>query len=153
MNRRLARSKNNKVLAGVCGGIAEYFNVDPTIIRLGFVIAGFFGGTGFIAYIVALFVMPEGEGYKPDSFYNDDNGFNMEYESEKDFSQVMGDSENTFKHDPERNKTFIGVCLIILGVIFLGKQFLSWFDFRFVVPIILIAIGSLVIFKGGRRMS
>jgi phage shock protein C len=53
------RSRTNRRLAGVCGGIAEYFNVDPTLVRVGFVLGTLFtGGTGFLAYIVLWIVMP-----------------------------------------------------------------------------------------------
>lgn len=58
-NKKLYRSKTNKKLAGVCAGLAEYFNVDPTIIRLAWVLATLFVGCGILAYIIALIVMPE----------------------------------------------------------------------------------------------
>lgn len=50
---------NNKKVCGVCGGIAEYFGIDPTIIRLLWAILIFAFGTGIVAYIVAAFVIPE----------------------------------------------------------------------------------------------
>lgn len=56
--KRLHRSVNQKMLCGVCGGLAEYFNVDPTILRLLFVLFGF-TGTGIFAYIVAAIIIPE----------------------------------------------------------------------------------------------
>lgn len=59
MNKRLYRSKNEKKIAGVCGGMAEYFNIDPTIIRLAWVIFGLTFGTGILAYIICAFVIPE----------------------------------------------------------------------------------------------
>lgn len=59
MEKKLFRSKINKKLCGVCGGIAEYFNMDPTIVRLIWVLAVFFAGCGILAYIIAAFVMPE----------------------------------------------------------------------------------------------
>ena len=56
--KKLVRSKNNRMICGVCGGIGEYLNVDPTIIRLLAVILGF-SGTGIFAYIVAAIIMPD----------------------------------------------------------------------------------------------
>jgi phage shock protein C len=56
--RRLTRSRRDRKIAGVCGGIAEYLDVDPTLIRLIAVIA-LFCGAGFFAYIVAWIVLPE----------------------------------------------------------------------------------------------
>ena len=57
--KRLFRSDTNKVFAGVCGGLGEYFNIDPTIIRVIAVIAMFGFGTGFLAYIILWLVMPQ----------------------------------------------------------------------------------------------
>lgn len=57
--KRLYKSSTNRVLCGVCGGIGEYFNIDPTIIRLIFVIFVFGVGSGLLAYIVAAIIMPE----------------------------------------------------------------------------------------------
>lgn len=59
MEKRLYRSRNQRMLAGVCGGIAEYFNVDPTLIRLGWVIFGVMGGAGLLAYIIAALIIPQ----------------------------------------------------------------------------------------------
>lgn len=56
--KRLFKSSENRVLCGVCGGIGEYFNVDPTIIRLIWVLVAC-TGTGIIAYIIAAIIMPE----------------------------------------------------------------------------------------------
>lgn len=56
--KRLDRSKDNRVLCGVCGGIGDYLNVDPTIIRLLCLLLGF-TGSGLIAYIVAAVIIPE----------------------------------------------------------------------------------------------
>ena len=55
--KRLTKS-NDRMSAGVCGGLAEYFNVDPTLVRLLFVIFGLAGGPGLLVYIVLALVMP-----------------------------------------------------------------------------------------------
>lgn len=58
MQKRLTRDMNNKMIAGVCSGIARYFNIDPVIIRLLWVVAIFFFGTGFLFYILCAIIMP-----------------------------------------------------------------------------------------------
>lgn len=58
MQRRLFRSEVNKKLGGVCGGIGEYFNIDPTMIRLGWAVLSLLWGIGILAYIVAWIVIP-----------------------------------------------------------------------------------------------
>ncbi len=58
--KRLYRSKNDRMLCGVCAGVAEYFHIDPTLIRLGYVLftcAGF--GTGVLGYFIAAVVIPD----------------------------------------------------------------------------------------------
>ena len=58
MEKRLYKSNTDKKLDGVCAGIANYFNVDPTLIRLAWVIFTLAGGCGLIAYIIAAIIMP-----------------------------------------------------------------------------------------------
>ncbi|MCL2701981.1 MAG: PspC domain-containing protein [Defluviitaleaceae bacterium] len=66
MKKQLYKSSTNKKVAGVCGGIAEYFNIDATIVRLIAVCAVIFAGSGLLAYIICALVMPNApEGYYP----------------------------------------------------------------------------------------
>ena len=58
MDIRLYKSNENKMIDGVCGGIAEYFDIDPTLIRLGWVVFCALGGSGIIAYIIAAIIIP-----------------------------------------------------------------------------------------------
>jgi phage shock protein C len=57
--KRLKRSVSDKMLAGVCGGLADYFEVDPTIVRLIFVLALLIGGTGVLAYLIMWIIVPK----------------------------------------------------------------------------------------------
>lgn len=59
MKKRLHRSNENKVIVGVCGGIAEYFDMDPTLIRLAWILFCALGGSGVLAYIIAAIIIPE----------------------------------------------------------------------------------------------
>jgi phage shock protein C len=56
--RRLYRSRNERMIAGVCGGLGEYLHTDPTLIRLLFVLFALAGGPGIIAYLVLMIVVP-----------------------------------------------------------------------------------------------
>lgn len=58
MEKKLYKSRTDKKLDGVCGGIAEYMNVDSTIVRLAWVLFTLAGGAGFIAYLIAALVIP-----------------------------------------------------------------------------------------------
>ncbi|EET62353.1 hypothetical protein BRYFOR_05386 [Marvinbryantia formatexigens DSM 14469] len=56
--KRLYKSSDDKMLCGVCGGIARYFNIDSTLVRLIFAILGITGGSGVLAYIIAVIIIP-----------------------------------------------------------------------------------------------
>ena len=56
--KRLVKSNQNRLICGVCGGIAQYFNLDPTVIRLAWVVFCLAGGSGVLGYIIAAIVMP-----------------------------------------------------------------------------------------------
>lgn len=58
MEKRLYRINEGKIIAGVCGGIAEYFNIDPTVVRLVWALLCCFAGGGVLAYIIAAFIIP-----------------------------------------------------------------------------------------------
>lgn len=62
MTKKITKSKDNKVIAGVCGGLGEYFDIDPVIVRLAFVLFVIMGGGGFLGYLIAALIIPEGEG-------------------------------------------------------------------------------------------
>jgi phage shock protein C len=57
--RKLYRSRSQRMLGGVCGGLAEYFNVDATLIRVLFLVLGVFGGTGLVIYVVMWIIVPD----------------------------------------------------------------------------------------------
>lgn len=57
-NKKLYRSQHDRMIGGVCGGIAEYFDIDPTIIRLAFLLLLIMGGNGLLIYIILLIIMP-----------------------------------------------------------------------------------------------
>ncbi len=59
MNKRLYKDKSNKMLCGVCSGIAKYFSIDPTLVRLGLAAFCLLGGSGILAYIVCAIVIPD----------------------------------------------------------------------------------------------
>lgn len=58
MGKRLYKSNQNKMIDGVCGGIAEYFGVDPTVVRLLWALFSLMGGSGILAYIIAAIIIP-----------------------------------------------------------------------------------------------
>lgn len=63
MKKRLFRSRDDKMISGVCGGIAEYFDVDPSLVRIATALLCVYAGSGLIIYIIASIVIPEKEVY------------------------------------------------------------------------------------------
>ncbi len=122
MEKQLYRSRNNKVLAGVCGGIAEYFDIDPSLVRI-ICFISFFTGAGVIAYIVCAVIIPEGS-------YN-----NYEIEEKKNYETSP------------KNRLILGYILVAVGVGLLAEKYFYWFDLEKFWPIILIALGASIIFK------
>lgn len=57
--KRLYRSKKDRMICGACGGIANYFNIDPTLVRLAFVLIAMGAGSGILAYIIAAIIIPD----------------------------------------------------------------------------------------------
>ncbi|MDF2684933.1 MAG: PspC protein [Clostridia bacterium] len=57
-SKKLYRAEEGKMLAGVCAGVAEYFDIDPSIVRLAWILFSLMGGSGLLAYIICIFVIP-----------------------------------------------------------------------------------------------
>lgn len=58
MKKRLYKSQNDRKIGGVCAGIAEYFDLDPTLVRIGWIVFCALGGSGILAYILCMIIMP-----------------------------------------------------------------------------------------------
>ena len=137
MKNRLYRSETDKKIAGVCGGIAEYFEIDSTIIRLIWVISVAVYGTGLLVYIIAAIIMPtKGEI---------DTKMNMHQDSNEVNEQKNGASDGNF--DKEKTRNLFGYVLIIAGAILISKRFLvlKWLSFKFLFPIVLVILGILIL--------
>ena len=149
MERKIYKSKRDRVLAGVCGGLADYFRIDVTLVRLVF-IALAFSGAGILVYIVAAIIMPEEAipGTQENDWKSRSDNYKPDY-TEEDKKAETG-WETTASPDSDRNKLLIGAALIVVGVLFLLKLILPGFDAKFFIPLVLIAIGALILLKGRR---
>jgi phage shock protein C len=133
--QRLYRSRINKVFAGVCGGMAEYFDVDPVIVRIIFVLLVFFGGSGIFLYIAAIIIIPQ-KPYSP-----------------ADFEKMPGTSSEQTQSSGSNARNWLGYVLVIAGgLILMGNlgvfDFFDHFDnvFEFVFPLLLILLGMAIIY-------
>lgn len=137
VQKKLTRSKKDKIIAGVCGGLGEYFEVDPTIIRLVFVILTIWGGVGVIIYIIAFFVLPESAEEK--AVKNE----KLEEKVEKvayDIKKNWDQRKNAIRRDE-----WFGVILILLGLLFFINNFMPKFDVGKFWPLLIIIIGFVMV--------
>ncbi len=141
MERRLYRSRKNRVVAGVAGGIGEYFDIDPVFIRVIFVLATLAGASGLLAYIVLWIVVPN------QRFDFESKAQTAEGESVMDEKKVGREYEYR-----KRNGSLTGgIVLIVLGALFLANNYLPHFDFSATWPLILVAIGVALILKSAHK--
>jgi len=148
---RLHRSRKNKVLFGVCGGLSEYLRIDVTLIRIICILA-FFTGAGFFLYLAAALIMPEDKGYTPDeSNWNTGSDNQTKSDFESGFYTDANDWGRPAKYSAEKNRVVIGAILLGLGILFLGKQFLpGLFNMKVLVPLLLIVVGGIFVLRGRR---
>jgi phage shock protein PspC (stress-responsive transcriptional regulator) len=134
---RLYRSVNDKTIGGVCGGLADYFNIDVVLIRVAFVLLLLFGGGGFLAYIVLWIVIPQ----QPMDFTAAGNS--TKNDSTTDKNTITGTEKK------KNNTSMIaGIVLILIGLIILFDRVIPYYDIIDFWPAILIFLGIMIIKPG-----
>ena len=150
MSGRLERSRANRVISGVCGGIAEYLDIDATFVRAVMVILAFPFGVGILIYFVLLFLMP-----------NPGEAMPFVRSGGTDQTSVVVDPANPSTPatprvlDPlvmERRRYGLGILLVAVGAVFLlgnvgAFRFIDW---RYIWPVVLIAVGVYFIAQRSR---
>lgn len=145
MYKKLYRSVTDKMVAGVCGGLAEYFAIDPVIVRLIFVLAVIFGGSGILAYIILWIIIPQ-KPYIITPFNTDKPKDNFDNSSSENKSDNTAFQMNAINNKPQNNRSiYAGAFLILLGGIFLLDNFVPHFHFGDFWPLILIGLGFAII--------
>jgi phage shock protein PspC (stress-responsive transcriptional regulator) len=128
--RRLERSRDDRVIAGVCGGLGEYLGVDAVLIRIAALVLVFAGGAGLLLYGIGWIAMPETE------------------ESEEGADASTGAAPAAVAIGGTSGATLLGLVFVVLGVFFLVDEiwsdFLAW---KYVSPIALIAVGAAVLVR------
>ncbi|MFR9803926.1 PspC domain-containing protein [Pseudonocardia sp. RS010] len=125
--RRLRRSRRDRVFGGVCGGVARYLDVDPVLLRIAAVALALSGGFGVLAYVVAWIVVPEAD------------------EDEPDTAPATGDRYTV--------AIAWGAVLIGLGALLLARQWMPWFGAEVFWPLVVVAVGIVVLVSGHRGRS
>jgi phage shock protein C len=123
--RVVRRSREDRVIAGVCGGAGRYLGIDPVLLRLAFIALTLGAGSGVLLYVVLWIVIPEA---RPD----------------EELAPAPAMGRDTLHW-------VIGGGLVVLGMLLLAGRVLPWWDERFIWPAVLIVIGLAVLAKGVRR--
>ncbi len=156
MEKKLHRDEHRKVVGGVCAGLAEYFDIDVSIVRLVFLLSLLLKGGGGLIYIVLWIVLPK-RGYIPPVDYTmPPPPGGAPYQAPGTFNSPSPFHPNpvfTPKRGTSTGALIGGIILIMLGAGFLLDQFeiIPDFDFENWWPVILIAIGLVFIFTSGGR--
>jgi len=148
-SKKLYRSKTNRVIFGVCGGLGEYFETDPLIVRILFVILSLINGAGIIAYLILAVVVPEDDKEKKAK----KNGNTVEDVQEK--TQELAEelkSGNWLKS----TKNIFGLVIVLIGLNVLFEQIFqyspfSWINWGIVWGLIIILIGSRIILGSNKK--
>ena len=160
MEKRLYRSRSDRMIWGVCGGLAKYFDMDPTIIRAIAVLSIFLGSVGIWAYIILAIVVPleDSKATEPKGAIKEnveemkETARELGHEIQSTLAGGEGESEEIVKVRHRRRNT-LGIILIVLGILFLlgSLNIFWWFDWGNLWPLVLVAIGVLVILSARRR--
>lgn len=156
MEKRLYRSRSDRMVWGVCGGLAKYFEIDPVIIRLVAVLSIFISGLGILAYIILAIVVPleSSAATEPKDIMKENVQEMKETATQlgQELRSTFGSKEASGEVAKERHRArnILGIILIVLGVIFLLANFgFPWL--RYLWPLVVIAIGALIIFSSRRK--
>jgi phage shock protein PspC (stress-responsive transcriptional regulator) len=163
MEKRLYRSNKERMVVGVCGGLAQYFSIDPVIVRLIFVLSIFLGGLGIIAYIILAIVVPaENSRHSEPAETIRENVQEFKNTAEtvgKDIHSTFNNNEKTgqtreaavTREYPRHHGGFIlGAVILAVGIIALLSTlgpltWAWWFRWDYLWPVILIGAGLLII--------
>lgn len=127
MEKKLYKSSNDKVLAGVCGGMAEYFAVDTVVVRLAWVVFTLVGGAGLIAYIIAAIIMPANPAYSS---------------IEDNYTRPEDPGTRPERKDSSRSTSIVlGAILVLFGAFVLAKDLIPWIPKDIFLAAILIGLG------------
>jgi len=153
MAKKLYRSTTDKMLGGVAGGLADYFDIDSTLVRVLFIVVVFLGGGGIIAYIILWIVVPQKPYEIPKSSFNqssseDESGSNFSSTENKSdsFSVSNGSVAGSMTHSNNK-QIWVAIVLIVIGGLLLLDNIFPHFNFDHYWPVILIGIGIGLLLK------
>jgi phage shock protein C len=153
MNSKLYRSPNDRMIAGVCGGLGAYLGIDAGLVRLFFVLLTIGGGAGVLIYFLLWILIPYPEQGRAASAETIRAGA----EEMAARAGTLGDDVRASMRNNPQAGLLVGVALVLLGLVFLGQNFqivwLRWLDAGVLWPLLLIAAGVALIWRRTRGAS
>lgn len=158
--RRLYRSRTDRVIWGVCGGLAKYLNMDPAIIRVIAILVALANGIGVVAYIIMTIAIPvegsEPKGIEETSRENVEEMKQTTTELGREMHSTLSEAGNKTE---ELNKTrqqtrrFAGIAIIAIGLLILAANFTPfwWASWGRLWPLLIVIAGLLLIFHSRRK--
>ncbi|PJE60095.1 MAG: hypothetical protein COU85_00095 [Candidatus Portnoybacteria bacterium CG10_big_fil_rev_8_21_14_0_10_44_7] len=145
--KKLYKSKTDKIIFGVAGGLGEYFEFDPVLVRAVFILLALINGLGVLLYIILAVIMPRHGGEEPE--------INRRQKA-KDFVRDLGREAENLAQKTKKNRKWlgsrrniIGVIIILIGVIALLNQVVPWhwISWNWLFALAVIVVGLVIIFK------
>jgi phage shock protein C len=153
MAKKLYRSTVDKMIGGVAGGLAEYFDIDSTLVRVLFIVVVFLGGGGIIAYIILWIVVPQKPYELPKFSFTDsqkgesgNSNFSADQSKSDSFSISNGGVAGTVSQTNNK-QIWVAIVLMVIGGLLLLDNIFPRFNFDHYWPVILIAIGVGLLLK------
>ena len=137
MEKKLYRSFKNKMLGGVASGLANYFDIDPVLVRVIFIVTALGWGVSIVAYIILWIIVP----LEPVTFSN------MQADEIKSNEEVFNSVYTSMEKKKSTRRITAGVILIVLGVLFFLHNVIPDFRLGHFWPIVLILLGLLIMIK------
>lgn len=158
MQKRLYRSRTERMVWGVCGGLANYFDMDPTIVRIIFVLLAVANGIGILIYIIMAIVVPlEGSRGTTSRETVKENVVEIKETAEELGKEIRATFEGEEKAEvsdkSQQRRNVLGIALIIIGTIILLStlNLFHWLTWSYLWPAILIIVGLIIIFSARRK--
>lgn len=157
MDKKLYRSRKDYMIGGVCGGIAEYFDVDTTLVRLLAVLIILLGGAGVVAYIIAWIIIPKNPEQVSEENFEKKEKLNEKIKKGaeniiEEIKEHFGSEEEEPYHKSEKNRRILGgIIVIVIGIIFLLNGFFPWVGWGKLWPLILVAIGITMMIQAFKK--
>jgi phage shock protein C len=153
MNGKLYRSRDDQMIAGVCGGLAAYLGIDTVLVRLFFVLLTIGGGSGVLIYFLLWILIPYPEQGQVASSETIRAGAGEMAARAGTFGE---DVRTSMRNNPQTS-LIVGVALVLLGLVFLGQNleivWLRWLEADILWPLLLIVAGAALIWRRTRGAS